>query len=111
MNDRERALIGTLLGPMFPGRDELLEQMRTAKVRRVDQDGSLELLIISDIKASHVRYVVPTEGEYRDPDGVTVHVLLHVVGDQAKELEFFREDNGRVQTWPDPATVRVFAPE
>ncbi len=58
-----------------------------------------------------MKYVVPTEGEYEDPDGVTVHVLLHLAGERAKELEFFREDGCRVQTWPDPVSIRVFAPE
>jgi hypothetical protein len=111
MQPKERELICKLLEPEFPGRDELSEQLETAKVRTIDEDGSLEFLINSSTKADYVKFVVPTEGEYEDPDGTTVHVLLHVVGDRAKELEFYREDNARVQTWPDPASVRVFAPE
>jgi hypothetical protein len=111
MQPKERGLIRKLLEPVFPGRDELSQQLKTAKVRTIDEDGSLEFSISSNTKADHVKYVVPTEGEYEDPDGITVHVLLHVAGDKAKELEFYREDNARVQTWPDPGKVRVFAPE
>ena len=111
MYPRERDLIRKLLGPAFPGRDELSEQLKTAKVRIIDEDGSLEFSISSDARADRVKHVVPTEGEYEDPDGVTVHVLLHLFSDKAKELELFREDGSRVQTWPDPDFVRVFAPE
>lgn len=111
MQPKERELLRTLLEPVFPGRDELLQQLETAKVRTIDEDGSLEFSISSCTKAEHVTSRVPTEGQYEDPDGVTVHVLLHVVDDKAKELEFFREDGSPVQSWPDPNSIRVFAPE
>ena len=111
MNERERWLIRKLLTPEFPGGDELAQQLETAKVRAIDEDGCLEFLVSSDIRAEHVKYRVPTEGEYEDPDGITVHVLLHVVDLKAKELEFFREDSAPRRTWPNPDLVRVFAPE
>jgi hypothetical protein len=111
MNENERELIRKLLAPEFPGRDELVLQLETAKVRTLDEDGCLEFSVSSNIRAEHVKYRVPTEGEYEDPDEMTVHVLLHVVDHKAKELEFFREDNAPRRTWPDPDLVRVFAPE
>jgi hypothetical protein len=111
MQPKERELIRKLLEPMFPGRDELAQQLETAKVRTIDNNGSLEFMVSSPTKASRVKYAVPTEGEYEDPDGVTVHVLLRMLGDKVKELEFYREDNGQVQSWPDPGSVRVFAPQ
>lgn len=111
MQPRERELIQKLLEPMFPGRDEVSQQLETAKVRTIDEDGSLEFSVSSSIRADHVKHVVPTEGEYEDPDGITVHVLLHLAGDKVKELEFFREDGSRVQTWPHPDSIRVFAPQ
>jgi hypothetical protein len=83
----------------------------TARAKTIDEDGSLEFLVSSGMAADHVKYSVPIEGEYEDPDGITVHVLLHVVDGKTKELEFFREDNARVRTWPDPASLRVFAPK
>lgn len=108
---RERELLRVLLEPIFPGRDELSQQLETAKVRTLDADGCLEFSISSPRKADHVKYVVPTEGEYEDTDGIIVHVLLHMLGAKAKELEFYREDNAQVQSWPEPHNVRVFAPE
>ncbi len=111
MQPRERELIRKLLEPVFPGRDELSQQLETAKVRTIDNNGSVEFSISSPTRADHVKYVVPTEGEYEDLDGITVHVLLYMVGEKPKGLDFYREDNGQVQTWPDPGSVRVFAPE
>jgi hypothetical protein len=110
MTPRERELVDRLLTPAFPGRQGICEQLRDATVRPIDEDGSLEFLVSSAVSLTGVKYAVPTEGEYEDPDGVTVHVLLHVGGDKVTELEFYREDNERVQTWPDPDSVRVFAP-
>ena len=111
MQPRERELIAKLLEPEFPGRNELSQQLESAKVRIIDNDQCLEFLITCTVTHSHVKYAVPTEGEYEDPDGITVHLLLHMLGDKVKELEFYREDNAQVQTWPDPASVRVFAPQ
>jgi hypothetical protein len=111
MQQNEEELIRKLLEPAFPGRSELLQQMETAKVRVIDDNGSLEFLINSVIKAEHVKYAVPTEGRYADPDGMDVHVLLHVIGNKAVELQIFRDDSARVQTWPDAGVVEVFAPD
>jgi hypothetical protein len=110
MQPRERDLIHRLLEPVFPGSDELSQQLLTATARTIDEDGCLVFSVTQTEKANHVKYAVPTEGEYEDPDGITVHVLLHVRGGKAKELEFYREDNKPVQTWPDLASIRVFAP-
>jgi hypothetical protein len=109
MTERERSLIRKLLAPEFPGKDEISRQIEGAEVKTIDEDGSLKFLVNSDITVG-VKYRVCTECEYEDPDGITVHVLFHVVHGKAEELEFFREDNSPVQTWPDPNLVRVFAP-
>jgi hypothetical protein len=111
MHVHEKQLIDKLLAPTFSGRDELKLQLQNASVATVDENGSLEFFLKSDISADHVKYVVPTEGEYEDTDGVTVHILLHVVRGKAKELELYKEDNSQVIKWPDPECVRVFAPE
>jgi hypothetical protein len=111
MNPMERSLIRKLLAAGFPGRDELSKQIDSSKVRTIDEGGSLEFSVVSTVNADDVKYRVPAEGEYEDSDGIIVHVLLHVVGSKVQELEFFREDNSPVQTWPDASLVRVFAPE
>lgn len=111
MEPRELAVIHKLLEPTFPGRDQLLQQLESAEVRTIDGDGSLEFSVKSDTSANDIKHAVPTEAEYEDPDGVTVHVLLHVAGTKAKEVEFYREDGQQVQSWPTVTSMRVFAPE
>ena len=110
MIKRERELILKLLAPDFPGKDELTLQIETAQVKVLDEDGCLEFLVHSEVDAKSVKYVVPTEAEYEDSDGITVHVLLHMSGKKVKELEFFREDNRRVRSWPALDSIRVIAP-
>jgi len=111
MTEKEKQLVERLLEPDFPGRDELVQQLHAAEVRGIDEDGSVEFRVTSDVPACNVKYRVPTEGEYEDLDGVKVHVLLHVVGRKAKELELYKEDNSPVRAWPNPALVWVFAPK
>ena len=111
LTTNERALILKLLEPVFPGRDELFLQIETAKARTIDENGSLEFLISSDVSLDRVKYGIPVEGEYEDTDGITVHLLLHVLSDKVKELEVFREDNTNVLEIADVNKVRVFAPE
>jgi hypothetical protein len=47
------------------------------------------------------------EAEFEDRDGVTVHILLHVMDGFLNELEIFREDSGRVQRPSTPKDLRL----
>jgi len=44
------------------------------------------------------------EASYADAEGVTVHVLVHVIGGLLQELEVFREDSGDVMVAPARAS-------
>lgn len=110
MTDYESKLLGFLLGSDFPGRDELQEQVANSFVRDYDENGSFEFEVASSLQATSVKYVVPTEGESEDLDGVKIHVLLHVNNNKISEVEIFREDNSKVIMLPDPTSFRVFAP-
>jgi hypothetical protein len=96
LTGQEHALLATLLGADFPGRETLTEQLAQAHARRVDTEGSLELSVSGGSAADVVRRI-PVEAELEDIDGVTIHVLLHVVRGFLNELEFFREDGGLIQ--------------
>lgn len=113
MEPRERALIHKLLEPDFPGRDGLAQQLETAQVRPIyDPNGSLgflEFLITSPVRIEKKRGVA-VEGEYKDPDGMTVHVLLHVRDGKADCLEFYRDDGQQIQTWPDLSSMEIYGP-
>ena len=88
----EREIINRLREARFPGRDELAKQLGNCLVRIIDEDGSLEFDIRADVKAP-VSHRIPVEAMAQDVDGVMIHVLLHVVGGKAKELEVYKDDS------------------
>jgi len=96
-------LLARLLDAGFPGRDELAFLLQRVLVRTIDEDGGLEIHSQTDGKAPVVKRV-PVEAEAKDDDGVTIHMLLHVVEGKPVELEFFREDGATVKRMP-PASA------
>jgi hypothetical protein len=96
LSDLEKQLLTVLLGTGFSGRDAVAEQVAVASVRKIDHNGSLEFAP-SDKPPAEVARRIPVEAELDDCDGVTIHVLLHVVDGLVKELEVYRDDSGRVQ--------------
>jgi hypothetical protein len=98
----ERALLDRLLVAEFPGRDELAVLLQSVLVRTIDDDGGLELRSRVEGKASVVQRV-PVEAEGKGEDGVTIHMLLHVVDGRPVELEFFKEDSSMVKRLPSPS--------
>ena len=111
MDEKERQLIGRLLSVDFSGRDQIIQQLEDADVECLDCNGSISIFVKSVMIADQVKYVVPTEGEYEDDDGVTVHILLFVEHGKVTVLEIYREDNAAVHQWPSQEAVRVFAPD
>jgi hypothetical protein len=89
----------------FPGKRTLVQQLATARVRRIDGDESLEFALDDGPRAEVVRRI-PVEAEGEDADGVTIHILLHVLDGVMKELEIFREDGGSVQRLPTREALR-----
>ncbi len=106
----ERKIFDRLLKPEFLGRDALREQLRDCLVKAIDQNGSLKILVRSDARAIGW-YRIPVEGEFEDKDGVTAHVLLHVVEGKADELEVFKEDvTNKLLPEIDPSRLELFCP-
>jgi hypothetical protein len=105
--DTERAVLANLLTEDFPGRDVLQEQLAEARGRLIDADGSLALVPSPSARAADVVRRIPVEAETEDLDGVTIHVLLHVVDGYVNELEVYREDSARIQRPIRPETLRV----
>ena len=106
LSDLEGQLLLVLLGTDFPGRDALVEQVAVALVREIDDNGSLEFASSDKTPARVVRRI-PVEAELSDSDGVTIHLLLHVVDGLLKELEVYRDDSGRVQRVLAPKDIRL----
>lgn len=99
-SDVERALIAELIAAEFPGRTEVVNQLRQCVVRLIDEEGSLELRVPSHAVAAPVRGRIPTELYGPDADGVQVSVLLHVVDGICREIEIYKVDGTTIRQLP-----------
>jgi hypothetical protein len=106
LTSRERAIVELLLSATFSGREAIRKQVRNARVRVVDPEGSLAFEVSASEKAA-VRHRIPIEAEAEDRDGVTVHALLHVVDGRVAELEFFKDDASPILELPPPDQWRL----
>lgn len=106
LSAEERQILSRILSEYFPGRDAVAAQVSTALVREIDSNGSLEFKVQSPVLAE-TKYRVPVEAEYSDVDGVRVHMSLHVVNKQIKELEIYREDSSEVIRKPTTHDLQV----
>jgi hypothetical protein len=95
-----------LLGAEFPGRDVLTAQLRSAMVVALDSNGSLRFDVRDGGQAEVVRRI-PVEAETEDGDGVTIHLLLHVIDGLLNELEIYREDSKSLKRSIDSSSLRV----
>jgi hypothetical protein len=105
-NRTEQALLERLVEADFPGREELAPMLRSLLVRPLDAEGSLEPDSQIPGTAPVVKRV-PVEAEAADEDGITVHILLHVVNGRPVELELFKEDGSRVKRMPPPSNFEL----
>ncbi|WP_442965934.1 DUF6984 family protein [Rhizobium sp. 42MFCr.1] len=94
----ERSLMDLLLTNQFPGVEALRSQLETARVSRIDAEGSLQFRVRGPL--AEVQERVPTEGYYFDADvdyRPAVNVLLHVVEGKLHELEVYKDDGSPIQ--------------
>ncbi len=99
-----------LLSANTRGVEALRIQLASALVRKIDDNGSLKLNAPSGPKAEIDYSPVPVEMECEDGDGVSIHVLLHVVSGRAEEIEIYKDDSSEVKRMPAPAEFRIFTP-
>lgn len=102
----ERAVFCKLLEAPFPGRDALKVQLNRARVRTLDQEGSLDIEA-SDPQRAEVGGRVPVEADYVDADGFRIHFLLHVVEGIASELEIFKDGSNAIISLPPPEKLQL----
>jgi hypothetical protein len=95
-----------LLAADFPGNTALKEQISRAMVRQIDADGSLKFSVSGGQLAEVVRRI-PVEAETVDSDGLTIHLLLHVVDGLMNELELYRDGEGTVRRMPTAEDLRI----
>ena len=105
----ERRLVDRLLATPFPGSRELALQLGDSLVCSIDQNGSVDFLVPTNEKVS-VLNPIPVEAEAEDSDGITIHLLLHVIEGVARGIEVYKEDGSDVIKFPDPTDLRLFSP-
>jgi hypothetical protein len=106
LDEHTKRIFGALMAVPFPGRGQIARQVAVARCRKIDAEGSLALRATDAPWADVVRRI-PVEAEVEDLDGVTIHVLLHVIDGYIDELEIFREDSAALQAPIRPEALRV----
>lgn len=106
LTTRELEILGKLLEPEFPGRDELRQQVGSLTARELFEDGTLALKCGANVRAP-VTCRVPTEGEYIDADGYHVNVLLHVVDGLMTEMEVLKLFPSKILNPPEAKNLFV----
>ena len=114
LSERELTILRTLVEDReFPGSERLKEQIDFAEASgftdNSDNYGSVRLRVPAAGGAlpAEVTHRIPVEAEYRDRDGVPVHVLLHVVGGFLAELEVYKADGTDLVVEPDSSLLHV----
>jgi hypothetical protein len=76
-------------------------------VAREYLDGySLEFAVDDDATPASRESGIAAEGEATLPDGVVVHVLLHIERGRLRMLECYRDDGGEVDRLPSAREIR-----
>lgn len=109
MNIWERRLVDKLLETPFPGSRDLAIQLRDSLVCSIDENGSVDFLVSTKKKVT-VHNPIPVEAEAEDSDGITIHLLLHVIDGIARGIEVYKEDSSDVIKFPDPTALLLFSP-
>ncbi len=107
MSDYEASLLARLLDLDFDGRDAIVQQVRNAKVREIDEFGSIEFKVDENAQRAAVTQRVPVEGEANDSDGVPIWVMLFVVDGRIDELEICKADGTPIVRKPLPSDLEV----
>ena len=100
-------MLSKLLIAPFPGNRELAIQAQNASAKTLDAEGSIALDPGTNAPVADVERRVPVEAEFEDADGVTIHVLLHVVDGLMNEMELYREDSGPILSDRVPTDWRI----
>ncbi|MEX2281156.1 MAG: hypothetical protein WEE89_01585 [Gemmatimonadota bacterium] len=105
----ERELLLRMLAREFRGRDELLSQLRNARVKWVETSGSPGILIaVSDAAPKAFVERTPLDAQLlgHDSDGMRIRFILHVIKGSVAEIEIFREDGEPINELPSVAELQ-----
>ncbi len=104
----ERAVFDRLLSEPFPSRETLVSQLKSPRVRLIDENGSLQFEV-KGVDMGHGREI-PVEAEVPDEDGMMIRFLLHTIDGIVVELEVYKDDSSSVLKMPDAGSISVMSP-
>jgi hypothetical protein len=111
LDTRERGLIEKLLEAEFPGRDELRAQLESVTAKQIHGDGTLTLKCDSGAPSSS-KYRLAMEGRYRDADGMTISIMLHLDKHGFMSmLEIYKFDLSPIINQPSARDLVLLLPE
>lgn len=100
----ERETLERMLQEAFTGRDALREQLSGARVRTIDEEGSLRF----EGSADTAGYWNPVIARGEDRDGIPIEVLLLVDEDERlNELDIWKGDGSPITRKPEPANLQI----
>jgi len=103
----ERALFHRMMETDFPGRDVVKEQLEACQVSTVLPDGTIRIHTPVKEKAP-VLFRVPVDAYGNDTkDGMSIHILLHVVNGIVEELEILKLGSDSSPNMPPVEDLKV----
>jgi len=106
LTKNEQGILNQLMQADFHGNAKIQEQIKFALVEKIDENGSLRFSVDSQSKALVLKRI-PVEAIIKDADGVTVHILLHVLNGLIAELEIYKEDNSKLLEEITPSNMEI----
>jgi hypothetical protein len=110
--ENEPRILSRLLELPFRGRAELLQQLDGLRVKRIDQDGSLQLEVTSKAQAPYDGLAVEArcpDSDTRDQTDPHINLLLHLREGKMWMLEIYRDDSLPIKAEPDPELFELFS--
>src|SRR5947208_14859672 len=100
----ERETLDRMLQEPVEGRDELRAQLNSARVRTIDETGSLRFQASANSGAD--QNPVIARGE--DQDRIPIEMLL-LVGEDGRiaELDIWKGDGSPIERRPEPSSLRI----
>jgi len=104
LTTRERQILEIMLRQLPVAEPELRQQLATAKVVPIDDEGSLRLHAASPLSVRPVERV-PVTAIFEDADKIPIYLLLHVIEGRLAELEIYKADGSEIVIPPTPENL------
>lgn len=107
LKPEEAGILSCLLSVDFQGRDQLLNQIQSARVIEECKECRSIVILVNNLPeyVATVKRRVPVHARATDLDGGIMHILLHVVHGFIDEMEIYREDLQNVKEMPKPNSL------